>query len=54
MLSSSSADAGRAVHAGKFALVSRGPVSLPDDALGFHNGLLVRDPDGHAVQIVRK
>jgi catechol 2,3-dioxygenase-like lactoylglutathione lyase family enzyme len=54
LLSSSGADAGRALLAGKFAFVSPGPVSLPDDALGFRNGLLVRDPDGHAVQIVGK
>jgi catechol 2,3-dioxygenase-like lactoylglutathione lyase family enzyme len=33
-------------------LVSAGVVTLPDKALGFAKGLLVRDPDGHAIQIV--
>ena len=28
------------------------PVELPDTALGFTRGVLVRDPDGHAVQLV--
>lgn len=27
-------------------------VPLPNGALGFHQGLLVRDPDGHAVELV--
>jgi catechol 2,3-dioxygenase-like lactoylglutathione lyase family enzyme len=27
------------------------PVELPDTTLGFREGLLVRDPDGHAVQL---
>jgi catechol 2,3-dioxygenase-like lactoylglutathione lyase family enzyme len=32
--------------------VSPGLVALPGDALGFGRGALVRDPDGHAMQIV--
>jgi hypothetical protein len=28
-------------------------VELSEPALGFRAGLLARDPDGHAVQIVR-
>jgi hypothetical protein len=28
------------------------PVDLPDTALGFRRGVLVRDPDGHAVQLI--
>jgi catechol 2,3-dioxygenase-like lactoylglutathione lyase family enzyme len=36
---------------GKFRLVSPEPVELPDTALGFKEGILVRDPDGHAVQL---
>ncbi len=31
---------------------SNGAVTLPDGALGFHQGLLVRDPDGHALELV--
>lgn len=48
-------DAGAAaavVRRGKFRLLSPEPVELPDSALGFKRGFLVRDPDGHAVQLV--
>jgi catechol 2,3-dioxygenase-like lactoylglutathione lyase family enzyme len=41
-----------AVRRGKFRLISSAPVALPDTALGFARGILVRDPDGHAVQLV--
>ncbi|HUR94977.1 MAG TPA: VOC family protein [Gemmatimonadales bacterium] len=41
-----------AVRQGRFRLVSPVPVELPDTALGFRRGVLVRDPDGHAVQLV--
>jgi catechol 2,3-dioxygenase-like lactoylglutathione lyase family enzyme len=34
------------------AFVSPGLVPVPDAALGFGNGALVRDPDGHAMQVV--
>jgi catechol 2,3-dioxygenase-like lactoylglutathione lyase family enzyme len=33
--------------------VSPGPVALPDDRLGFTQGLIVRDPDGHAMEVVQ-
>jgi catechol 2,3-dioxygenase-like lactoylglutathione lyase family enzyme len=33
----------------KTHLVSPGAVRLEDDALGYRNGLMIRDPDGHAV-----
>ena len=35
-------------------LVSSGVVAMPDGALGFKKGFLVRDPDGHVMQIVQK
>jgi len=35
------------------AFVSPGVVDVPDDALGFDLSLLVRDPDGHAVEVVQ-
>ncbi len=41
-----------AVRRGKFRLISAAPVELPDTTLGFSRGMLVRDPDGHAVQLV--
>ncbi len=36
----------------KYPLLSRQPVQLPDEKLGFRNGFLTRDPDGHAVLVV--
>jgi catechol 2,3-dioxygenase-like lactoylglutathione lyase family enzyme len=46
------AAAGEVVRRGKFRLLSPAPVELPDTSLGFKEGILVRDPDGHAVQLV--
>jgi len=37
---------------GKYPLVSSGLVTLVDDRLGFRAGLLIRDPDGHLMQVV--
>lgn len=37
---------------GTVQFVSSGVVTLPDQALGFTKGFQVRDPDGHAMQIV--
>jgi catechol 2,3-dioxygenase-like lactoylglutathione lyase family enzyme len=39
---------------GKYALVSSGVVGIPEGELGFRKGFLVRDPDGHVMQIVEK
>jgi catechol 2,3-dioxygenase-like lactoylglutathione lyase family enzyme len=36
------------------ALVSRGVTVLPDSSLGFRRGVMVRDPDGHAVLITER
>ena len=38
----------------KASFISPGVVALPQDTLGFRKGFLVRDPDGHAVQIAEK
>ena len=40
-----------AVKASKGWLMSPGVTVLPDAGLGFRRGLLVRDPDGHALQL---
>jgi len=37
---------------GPYTFVSTDLVSLPDDRLGFKRGFLVRDPDGHVMQVV--
>ena len=42
--------AGRGLSAAGRAFVSPGLVALPGPALGFREGFVVRDPDGHAVQ----
>jgi catechol 2,3-dioxygenase-like lactoylglutathione lyase family enzyme len=34
--------------------ISSNVVTLPDDALGFRKGFLVRDPDGHVLRIVER
>lgn len=33
-------------------VISTGVVTLPDKVLGFTRGMVVRDPDGHAIQLV--
>ena len=40
-----------ATSAGGGPLVSSGLVSLPERRLGFSRGFLVRDPDGHVMEI---
>ena len=39
---------------GHFAFVSSGQVSLHKGELGFQKGLLVRDLDGHVMQLVEQ
>ncbi len=43
-----------ALRSAKVRFVSSGAVALPDGNLGFHAGVLVRDPDGHVMQLVEK
>lgn len=42
------------LRTGKFTFVSPGPVTIPDDTLGFVRGFLIRDPDRHVIQLVQK
>jgi len=44
----------RGIQTDKVALVSPGAVSFRDRRLGFHQGLLVRDPDGHALLLIER
>lgn len=44
--------AARRLLSGPFALVSPGAVAFPEAELRFRQGLLVRDPDGHAMQLI--
>jgi catechol 2,3-dioxygenase-like lactoylglutathione lyase family enzyme len=42
------------LRAGKAPLVSPGVISLTESTLGFTRGLLVRDPDGHVMQVIQR
>jgi catechol 2,3-dioxygenase-like lactoylglutathione lyase family enzyme len=42
------------LRAGEIVSVSSGVVTIPDAILGFKKGFLVRDPDGHVMQIIEK
>jgi catechol 2,3-dioxygenase-like lactoylglutathione lyase family enzyme len=42
------------VRSGRFVSISPGAVELPDGLSGFHKGLSVRDPDGHALKVLQK
>jgi catechol 2,3-dioxygenase-like lactoylglutathione lyase family enzyme len=44
--------AARRIREGRYAFVSPGVIALSDATLGFRAGLLARDPDGHALQLV--
>ena len=45
--------AGR-LRAARAAFISPGVVTLPGSQLGFRQGFLLRDPDGHALQVVER
>jgi catechol 2,3-dioxygenase-like lactoylglutathione lyase family enzyme len=42
------------LRAGKFAFVSPGVVALEEGRLGFTKSFLVRDPDGHVIQLIER
>ena len=42
------------LKSGRVRFVSRGVVTIPDRVLGINKGFLVRDPDGHGVQLIEK
>lgn len=44
----------RAADTAQATLVSRGEITLPDGRLGFTRGVLLRDPDGHAIELVER
>lgn len=46
--------AARTLAGASVGLISPGAADLPDGALGFKRGVLARDPDGHAIQVVEK
>lgn len=50
----SDVEAAAALLQGIGRAVSSGVVTIPEGSLGFKKGFLVRDPDGHAVQVVER
>ncbi len=44
----------RRVLAGKYSLVSSGVIALPDGEMSFAKSFLVRDPDGHVMQLIER
>jgi catechol 2,3-dioxygenase-like lactoylglutathione lyase family enzyme len=42
------------LRAGRFSFISPGIVVLSDGRAEFHQGLSVRDPDGHALRVIQK
>jgi hypothetical protein len=42
------------LKAGRVRFVSPGVTTIPDRALGFNQGFLVRDADGHGLQLIEK
>lgn len=44
----------RRLRASKYAFVSSGVVGIPEGELGFRKSFLVRDPDGHVLQLVER
>jgi catechol 2,3-dioxygenase-like lactoylglutathione lyase family enzyme len=54
VLTQDAAAAAQAALNRKFGFVSPGAVSLPDRNLGISKGFLVRDPDGHVVELAER
>ena len=52
LVASDAVAAAQALFAARALFVSPGTVLLPDASVGFAKGLLVRDPDGHAMRVV--
>jgi len=50
-LGMSAEEAARNLRKHRSSFVSTGVVEMPDDKAGFRRSIMVRDPDGHAVQI---
>jgi catechol 2,3-dioxygenase-like lactoylglutathione lyase family enzyme len=50
----SAATAASRIRFARGRLVSPGPAAIPEKSLGFIKGFLVRDPDGHGLQLIEK
>ena len=54
LVTTDAASIARLLLEGNYSFVSPGVTALPDGSLGFARGFLVRDPDGHVMQVVEK
>jgi catechol 2,3-dioxygenase-like lactoylglutathione lyase family enzyme len=54
LITGDAAAAAQRVRAGAVAFVSPGVVTLPEARLGFTKGFLLRDPDGHVMQLTEQ
>jgi len=54
LIAGDAAGAVQALRAARSPLISPGLVEIPDRVLGIARGLMVRDPDGHAMQLVER
>jgi hypothetical protein len=53
LVSQDAAAVARGLRGSSCAMLSPGVVTPTDQALGFAKGLLIRDPDGHALAVVQ-
>jgi hypothetical protein len=44
----------KALHEKHYQLISSGIVKLTKAEIGFHLAVIVRDPDGHPIELARK
>ena len=54
LVTSDDGKAAEALRAGRFDVVSPGVVQVPEHELGFKQALLVRDPDGHVMELMER
>ena len=54
LVTSRADEAARSARANRIRFVSPGAVELPEGKLGFRKGLLLRDPDGHALRLIER
>jgi catechol 2,3-dioxygenase-like lactoylglutathione lyase family enzyme len=54
LVTSAATSISRHLLTGKYRFVSSGVIAIPDSTLGFAKAFLVRDPDGHVMELVER
>lgn len=54
LVTSDATSISRLLRTGKYRFVSSGVIAIPDSTLGFAKAFLVRDPDGHVMELVER